>query len=129
MRAFLSFPALHCLKRPSEFDGLRISLLVLLGGIFWASASHAADMHLIGTDEPAVQLITIAGEIKVGDESTFAELAGQAKSAIVVLNSSGGALLPALEIGKTVRHRGFLTYVAEGQSCTSACALIWLGGR
>lgn len=49
-------------------------------------------------------------------------------SAVVLMNSNGGLLLPGLEIGKAIRLKGFTTVVPEGFQCASACALAWLAG-
>ena len=45
-----------------------------------------------------------------------------------MLESDGGALVPALEIGKMIRLTGYSTLVIRDASCTSSCALIWLAG-
>jgi hypothetical protein len=72
--------------------------------------------------------ITIDGEITASDVARFRQLALQSREAVVVLNSSGGSVLPALEIGRTLRIAGFSTAVSANGMCTSACALIWLAG-
>ncbi|MGA7329711.1 MAG: hypothetical protein WBX25_35835 [Rhodomicrobium sp.] len=93
------------------------------------SVSEAATIEVVPADNQNLQVIVLAGEIKIGDETRFADLAIGTQSAIVVLNSPGGSIYPAIEIGKTIRIKGFLTYVADGNECSSSCALIWLGGR
>lgn len=75
-----------------------------------------------------IELITIDGDIEPGDEDKFRKLSLAYDSAAVTLNSNGGSLLSAIEIGKLVRIRSFATFVAGGSTCTSACALIWLAG-
>ena len=72
-----------------------------------------------------LKIITIKGEIISGDESKFRTLALSTKNAIVVLDSPGGKINPALEIGKMIRLNGYATEVKNAQ-CTSSCALIWL---
>ncbi|MDX8517195.1 hypothetical protein [Mesorhizobium dulcispinae] len=73
-------------------------------------------------------MITITGVIEPQDDLQFNQVAATTGQAIVVLNSEGGAVLPALEIGRSIRLRGFSTAVASDTLCASACALAWLAG-
>ena len=47
----------------------------------------------------------------------------------VSLDSPGGSLLGGLRLGYALREMGVHTHVGPGQSCMSACALAFLGGR
>jgi hypothetical protein len=47
---------------------------------------------------------------------------------VVVLDSPGGSVNDALEIGKAIRDSGFTTSVAPGALCASSCPLIFAGG-
>jgi hypothetical protein len=83
------------------------------------------------THEPlgkGVELIRISGEISSGDENKFRVLALRYDKAVVALNSDGGELSPALEIGKAIHIRDYDTFVIDGDYCASACALIWVAG-
>jgi hypothetical protein len=71
--------------------------------------------------------IIVSGEISEGDELTFYKVAEKSVKPIVYLTGPGGAVSPALEIGRYIFARGFPTIVEEGE-CASACALIWLAG-
>jgi hypothetical protein len=96
----------------------------------FASASTplpAATFSLEKGDD-GFDFIYIDGEIKAGDEDHFRRLAVGSEKAAVVVSGPGGALLTALEIGKTIQLKGFATYVPAGQACTSSCALIWIAG-
>jgi ATP-dependent protease ClpP protease subunit len=73
-------------------------------------------------------VIRINGQINLGDEDRFRVLALESKNAIVYLESPGGRVQPALEIGTIIRLKGFETAVEDGQ-CSSACAFIWLAGE
>lgn len=73
-------------------------------------------------------VIIIWGEIKLGDDEKFNKVAAPVTSATVILNSEGGSVYPSLEIGKSLRLKGFSTLVMNGYDCQSACALIWLAG-
>jgi hypothetical protein len=80
------------------------------------------------TLEGGVEAIVISGDIVPGDDSRFGELSRRFPRAVVYLESDGGALVPAIEIGKRVRAGHHATVVLDGSTCTSACALVWLGG-
>jgi hypothetical protein len=78
--------------------------------------------------EYAYDVIFLSGEIRPGDERRFFELAVKAtRDTLVSLDSTGGHLKTALEIGRTVALRKMNTRVTNTE-CISACALIWLAG-
>src|SRR5262249_15229714 len=77
-------------------------------------------------------LILIRGLIMKEDTAEapkkFQEIAdAQKHGAIVFLESPGGAVGAAIEIGHG--NHGFSTFVADNAPCMSACGLIWLAGR
>lgn len=79
-------------------------------------------------DGVTVSVIIVEGELLSGDELVFAEHAIRLREAIVWLASPGGNLNAGIEIGKSIRLRGYKTVAMDAQSCASACALAWLGG-
>lgn len=111
--------------RSGLLHGLRASALVAMG-LGAVPASAAVDHSTLAG---GVEGIYITGEIVPGDEATFRGLAERYRTAVVYLESPGGTVLPAIEIGKLVRERGYKTVVLADSTCTSACALIWLGGK
>lgn len=72
--------------------------------------------------------IYVTGDIELGDDAAFREIADKFPDAVVFLESPGGTVIPALEIGRLIRERGYRTVVLEGGTCASSCALIWLAG-
>ena len=46
----------------------------------------------------------------------------------IIVSGQGGALMPAIEIGKFAHDMQMQTVVPPGQECSSACALLWAGG-
>ena len=86
-------------------------------GLSMPSTSRSADFYNENID--GVEVILITGEITEGDEEKFRELSIQHPKAIVGLHSQGGQLVPALEIGRLVRLRGYETIVLEGDTCAS----------
>ncbi len=73
-------------------------------------------------------VIRIKGPLNLRDGDKFRSLALASPKATVYLDSPGGRVSPAIEIGTIIRLKGFETAVEEGQ-CSSACALIWLAGE
>ena len=110
---------------------MKVSLFfwLIFCAVLSVATSGAAEIEVLPGKGKDAQLIVITGEIQNGDETKFADLAIRSRSGVVVLASPGGAIVPAIEIGKTVRIKGFVTYVGPESECTSACALIWLAGR
>lgn len=98
-----------------------------LAAIVCAPSIQAAEIELHKGDD-GFDIISLEGEIVAGDDEKFKQLALSSDSAVVIMSSDGGALLPALEIGRTIQIKGFATYVPDDTTCTSACALIWLAG-
>lgn len=98
-----------------------------LFGVALSCPAGAAEMKYEKlTDNQAA--IFIDGEVVPADVERFRHLALKSPEAVVVLNSTGGAILAAMEIGRTLRIAGFSTSVPRGGVCASACALIWLAG-
>lgn len=93
-----------------------------------ANVSEAADVNVHKFDDQSTVAISIVGEIKVGDDQKFRDIAAQYPDAYVFLNSDGGSIVPAMEIGRTIRLRDYTTVVLSDEHCVSACALIWLSG-
>ena len=90
--------------------------------------SYAADISKVEGKSGEVDLILVEGEILKGDDKIFKDIAFSTERAIVVLDSPGGLVRPALEIGKAIRLKGYATAVTD-TSCTSACAIVWLAGE
>ena len=92
------------------------------------SVVHAANISKVAGKSGEIDFILIEGEIQKGDDKIFKNIAFSTDNAIVILDSPGGLVLPALEIGKAIRLKGYATAVAD-TSCTSACAIVWLAGE
>ena len=50
------------------------------------------------------------------------------KPKLILLNSIGGNVLGALQFARYVRQNQMNTWIAENQTCASACALVFLAG-
>jgi hypothetical protein len=104
----------------------RICPLGLAAASLVSVPASAAVEH--ATLERGAEAIVISGDILDGDDARFGDLSLRFPRAVVYLESAGGSLVPAIEIGKLVRARQHPTAVLDGSTCTSACALIWLAG-
>jgi hypothetical protein len=69
------------------------------------------------------------GEIKEGDYEVFIDVLDTGSFSNIVLESPGGALIDALNIGEEIAKRGINTAVSSNTVCASACAYIWLAGK
>ena len=92
------------------------------------AAGDASAAHIERFEDASGSIITIEGEITLGDEIAFEKATRGLEDALVVFNSPGGDLIPGLKIGLVIRDLGFDTLVPDGYECASACALAWLGG-
>jgi hypothetical protein len=72
--------------------------------------------------------LAVTGDIIAGDGAKFRSEASKYDSGYVLLESDGGSLVDAIEIGEAIHLKGWATAVLNGSSCNSACALIWLAG-
>jgi hypothetical protein len=105
-------------------------LTALAAGLVATSAAQAADIHVGTYFFGGGSRIRIQGEIVAGDEARFRQVLATAPAdAVVSLNSRGGAVVPAIAIGREIRARGLTTVVAKLDVCASACTFIWLAGK
>lgn len=106
----------------------RLMAMILVCSVFstHGTASAAEITHRKHND--TTEIISIEGDIGPGDVERFRQISLRYPKAVVELSSDGGAVMPAIEIGRTLRIAGYGTYVPQGSVCASACALIWLAG-
>ncbi|QPH55349.1 hypothetical protein [Pontivivens ytuae] len=74
---------------------------------------------------PALQL---RGAISPGDGARIVEELRRLEPDLVTLESPGGSVSDALEIGRTIRGIGAETRLADASICLSACPYIFAGG-
>lgn len=100
---------------------------IVLSAVLCGTAAAGADIKKYKSDEGA-DFITIIGDIKSGDAQRFRAEAATTEDAIVLLESDGGLVKEAIEIGEVIRLKGFATGVINNSACNSSCGLIWLAG-
>lgn len=106
----------------------KASPLISIIALLCSFTAYAADITLARGIKGEEDVITVKGEFKLGDENKFRSIALATNKATVYLDSPGGKIHPALEIGKIIRIKGFTTAVQEAV-CASSCAMVWLAGE
>lgn len=101
-----------------------LSACAVLASQSMATAAEITHENLNTTTE----IIFIDGDIASGDVERFRQISLRYPKALVVLDSDGGLLHPAIEMGKIIKIMGYTTLVDVDGVCASACALIWLAG-
>ena len=99
-------------------------LSVLAGG----GTSFAAEFDKIELPGNNLDFVTLKGRIELGDGEKFRETIGNSPKVTVILESPGGKMKDALEIGAEIRLRNYATMGPADTGCYSACALIWVAG-
>jgi hypothetical protein len=94
-----------------------------------SNLARAADIRLMPESTPDFAFISVSGQFLPGDEKVFANIALQVTNGAVALNSPGGNVIAAIEIGKAIRIKEFSTLVGQNVECASACGLVWLAGN
>jgi hypothetical protein len=96
---------------------------ILAAAVMATPVARGADIRVL----PDARAVTIEGEIQPNDFEIFKEKTSRLNGQhIVGLQSYGGNIIAALQIGEFIRMRGWQTFVPK--ECHSACALIWLAG-
>ncbi|MBM1219362.1 hypothetical protein JQU17_04070 [Ponticoccus sp. SC2-23] len=73
--------------------------------------------------------LTLTGTIAPGDGARFADWIGtHVRPEIVFLNSPGGSVTDAIEIGRQLRRMGIETAMTDSDICLSACPYVLAGG-
>ncbi|RUT29478.1 hypothetical protein EMQ25_14500 [Arsenicitalea aurantiaca] len=74
--------------------------------------------------------LEVTGSIDVGAAERFrTELEARAEYiTTIALNSPGGSVTDALEMGRLIHEKGFPTSIGSGELCASSCPLIFAGG-
>jgi len=107
---------------------LQVPLCLLFFLVASGNTARSAEIVLLPGDDKEARIIVVTGTFNTGDDKIFADTAIKAGRAAVFFNSNGGMLIPAMEIGKAIRLKGFVTAVLDNSQCASACALAWLAG-
>jgi hypothetical protein len=105
-----------------------VALFLATGAAPLVSSANAADMWVEASVDRSRSLgILIKGDIASGDYTKFKKIANRLPyGTVVIMTSRGGLLVDGLNIGTTIRARGFRTVAYD--YCMSVCAMMWLAG-
>lgn len=105
------------------------------GAIIFSSSTAFATVSISSLDPNGrFAHLSIAGDITAADAKAFAKLVGNVRTKYDVvdvdLNSRGGDVLAAMQIGRVIRANSIWTTASDepGNICASACVLILASG-
>jgi len=107
-----------------------VATAALLGAMTLPAA--ALDISKHAKDSPEINAVLLKGTVTDGDAyelKTYLNKLPKKAMTVVYLDSPGGNLREGLKLGNLFFERKIETVVDEKASCTSACALAFLGGR
>lgn len=93
-----------------------------------ATQSMSAEISVHQIPGETLSFVSFEGEIASGDAARFSAAVDDLQEAIVILESPGGLVREALQIGAAIRLQNFSTMVAPDAGCYSTCGLLWLAG-
>lgn len=106
---------------------------MLVGILFVLTLTIPADAAKFTSFKSDAETVVFSlnGPIEHGDPKKFQVLLGQnfyAKNRILSLNSIGGWVHSAIELGLIVRHYGIKTVIPRNAVCISACSMVFVAG-
>ena len=107
---------------------LKYSIRPLILTIFLAFGSQSpatAGELFFGKDD---EWVVFHGPILLEEVDQILSQLEDKKPKLILLNSIGGNVLGALRFARYVRQNQMNTWIAENQTCASACALVFLAG-
>jgi hypothetical protein len=120
---------------PCWFGALRpflelelMRLLIFFLALTIGSAAQGATISVTPTPNGGPALVAIDGDLEANDGDQFRSKTRFLSKALVSFRSDGGSIVAAIQIGESIRSKGFATLVAGNLRCASACAIAWLGG-
>ena len=106
---------------------MKIPAMLAAASVVAAAPAPAAEIRV--REATVVSHVFLDGYIEALDDGFFKHLTEAIKGPVIVsLNSRGGHLGAAMHIGNFIRMNQWATSVDNGDTCNSACAVIWLSG-
>lgn len=97
-----------------------------------ANAPQRDDMperlSLTPVDDEGLRVVNLTGAIATGDAARLADLLERQDFDLARLDSPGGSVIDALDIGRQLRAAQIGTEVVDGAICLSACPYVLAGG-
>jgi hypothetical protein len=107
----------------------------LLAASALVSSANATDFSVhpdtCNNGEKGCTVVMMKGKIIANDGGKFLELMFKERPTklVLFLDSEGGDVTSALQIGRHLKANNYSTYVGRNSACASACAMIWLAGH
>lgn len=103
-------------------------MALAVGLLAAAAAGPVAAIEL--ERDPRTPMLLLRGIVQPGDEAQFTRALAGAGAGVewIGLDSFGGDVKTAMQIGRIIKQRGLKTTVLPGRQCNSACFFIWAGG-
>jgi hypothetical protein len=105
------------------------AVLLLLPNFFLPTLSLGASISVYPANSNGAAKVLVQGDLVASDITEFKSKTGVLSNAVIWFQSDGGSMLAGIEIGETIRLKGFATFVPDQSRCASACAIAWLGGN
>ena len=103
-----------------------IAIILAIAAMLVPGVTVAAEIEHHSVNDQGY--VTLIGDIEQGDADKLRRIAASTAFDTLFLESDGGNLAEALEIGRIVSVSNARTVVINGSTCASSCALIWLAG-
>jgi hypothetical protein len=97
--------------------GRLASCAILAFGVCTFAGVKAAQIERVNIGPNIPEVITISGELELGDEKRFANMAVNISDAVVAFDSAGSNLVAGIEIGKVIRLKNFSPAVPANATC------------
>ena len=101
------------------------TILITIILILSSHSPATAGELLFGKDN---EWVVFKGPIILDEIDDILSQLDEKKPKLILLNSIGGNVLGALRFAKYVRKNQMNTWIAQNQTCASACALVFLAG-
>jgi hypothetical protein len=105
----------------------RIGAVLIVMATFMGARAATIEVTPIGQGD--LSIVIVKGELVYEDIEQFRTKTSMLPKAFVLFGSDGGNLAAGIEIGTTIRLKGYFSLVPDGVRCASACASAWLGGN
>lgn len=93
-----------------------------------ARADMPTRLSLVPQTDGETRALALTGAIAPGDATRLAEVLAREAVTLARLDSPGGSVSDALDIGRQLRAAGIATEVVDGAICLSACPYMLAGG-
>jgi hypothetical protein len=99
-----------------------LGAFIIFSTMLCGQIALAAELKQVGST------LLMSGRIEEGDADKVINLLQSNRRLQLHLDSNGGSVVEALEIGEALQRYGITTHLPNGSTCASACVTIFAGG-